>query len=88
MHLFCLFLVLENVTLNNSTTAKLIQKNNSDLSKTIFNASKSGNVFLLPDGKLKTLQGPSVKGTGGTPIILPLGVQKNQLKPVSSKFFL
>lgn len=44
-----------------------------------------GNVFLLPDGTLKTIHGTSVKGTGGTPIILPLSSQKSPAKPVSRK---
>lgn len=86
------FLVLENVTLNSTTTAKLIQNKSFDLSKvTLINSAKGsnttvGNVFLLPDGKLKTIQNTTLKGSGGTPIILPVGTQKIQEKPVSRKF--
>ncbi|XP_074028949.1 reduction in Cnn dots 1 isoform X4 [Leptinotarsa decemlineata] len=84
--------VLENVTLNSSTTAKLIQNRTIDLSKiTLINSVKGAhpsmnNVLLLPDGKLKNLPGSTVKGTGGTPILLPLSPQRGPPKPNRTKF--
>ncbi|KAG5886123.1 hypothetical protein JTB14_021346 [Gonioctena quinquepunctata] len=84
--------VLENVTLNSSTTAKLIQNRTIDLSKiTLINSVKGApqsmnNVLLLPDGKLKTIHGSTVKGTGGTPILLPLSPQKGPSKPIRTRF--
>ncbi|CAH1154973.1 unnamed protein product [Phaedon cochleariae] len=74
--------VLENVTLNSSSTAKLFHNRTIDLSKiTLINSVKGtsgsmNNVLLLPDGKLKSMHGSTVKGTGGTPILLPLSPQK------------
>lgn len=87
-------LVLENVTLNSGTTAKLISNNGRtiDLSKiTVINSVKGsntavGNVLLLPDGKLKTVHS-STKGNGGAPILLPLSPQRGVTK-VNSKFVL
>ncbi|KAJ8931429.1 hypothetical protein NQ314_015668 [Rhamnusium bicolor] len=85
--------VLENVTLNSSTTAKLISNSGRtiDLSKiTVINSVKGGNtavgnVLLLPDGKLKTVH-TSIKGNGGTPILLPLSPQRGAVKPNRGKY--
>ncbi|XP_050506248.1 KAT8 regulatory NSL complex subunit 3 isoform X3 [Diabrotica virgifera virgifera] len=66
--------VLENVTLN-CTGGKLYPNRTIDLSKlTLLNSTKSANtsvsnVLLLPDGKIKTI-GNTIKGTGGTPILV------------------
>ncbi|KAF5299480.1 hypothetical protein FQR65_LT01061 [Abscondita terminalis] len=77
----CSIKVLENVTLNPGSNAKLISgpgNRSIDLSKLSLlssNNSKSGPVVLLPDGKLKSL-GSTVKGTGNTPILLPMSKNK------------
>ncbi|XP_018566282.1 KAT8 regulatory NSL complex subunit 3 isoform X2 [Anoplophora glabripennis] len=86
--------VLENVTLNSSTTAKLISNNGRtiDLSKiTVINSVKGsntavGNVLLLPDGKLKTVHSSSTKGSGGAPILLPLSPQRGPTKVNRGKY--
>lgn len=66
-------LVLENVTLNTGNSTKLISASGRsiDLSKiTVLNSiaavsktSSSGNVLLMPDGKIKTV-GPNQKTPG------------------------
>nr|CAH7718442.1 unnamed protein product [Callosobruchus chinensis] len=88
--------VLENVRLNSSTTAKMLQNRTIDVSKiSMINPSpvkggasgtNIGNVLLLPDGKLKTVSGgtnatPPVKGT---PIILPISPQRGSSKGTAS----
>ncbi|KAL1508927.1 hypothetical protein ABEB36_003746 [Hypothenemus hampei] len=70
--------VLENVQLTSQATAKLISNSSGrsiDLSKIALGQRATGNVMLLPDGKIKTL--PSikpitVKTSTGTPIVLSM----------------
>lgn len=77
----CSIKVLENVTLNSGTSAKLLSNSSNrsiDLSKLSLissNNSKSAPVVLMPDGKLKSF-GSTVKGTGNTPILLPMSKSK------------
>ncbi|XP_031339027.1 uncharacterized protein LOC116167696 isoform X5 [Photinus pyralis] len=63
--------VLENVTLTTNATAKLIAGTNRSFSSN----SKSSPVMIMPDGKLKSF-GNSVRGTGSTPIVLPMTNKK------------
>ncbi|XP_057662816.1 uncharacterized protein LOC130897886 isoform X6 [Diorhabda carinulata] len=79
--------VLENVTINSNITSKLIPNRSIDLSKITLVNSKTpstsiSNVLLLPDGKIKTI-GANMKGTGSTPIMLPISQQKNVTKPTT-----
>ncbi|KAF2880713.1 hypothetical protein ILUMI_25455 [Ignelater luminosus] len=85
--------VLENLTLNTNSTAKLISSTTGrsiDLSKiTVLNSVNTtkagtpvGNVVLMPDGKLKPF-GSTVKGTGSTPLLLPMS-NKNKLANIHS----
>ncbi|CAH1986257.1 unnamed protein product [Acanthoscelides obtectus] len=95
--------VLENVSLNSSTAAKMMQNRTLDMSKmSVVNTSTTstaktgtasgniGNVLLLPDGKLKTVSGGTVKGAtatpsvGGTPVILPFNPQRGSPKRTAS----
>ncbi|KAJ8914984.1 hypothetical protein NQ315_002508 [Exocentrus adspersus] len=88
-----ILLVLENVTLNSSATAKLISNNGRtlDLSKiTVINSVKGsnatlGNVLLLPDGKLKTVPNPPMNGNSGT-VLLPLSPQRGLTKANRGKY--
>lgn len=76
--------VLENVQLTSQATAKLISNTTGrtiDLSKIgLGQRSSSGNVVLMPDGKIKPI---TLKTNGGTPIVLSVSGASG---PTQSKF--
>lgn len=87
-----ILLVLENLTLNPSSSAKLVSSTTGrsiDLSKiTVLNslnrtktsAGSVGNVILMPDGKIKPIT--TTMKSGSNPVLLPMS-HKNKISSSS-----
>ncbi|XP_056642331.1 KAT8 regulatory NSL complex subunit 3 isoform X5 [Diorhabda sublineata] len=72
------FAMNRNLVHGNTNISNLLQGGIKTIPPTIPKASTSG----IKDGKIKTI-GANMKGTGSTPIMLPISQQKNVTKPTT-----